>query len=132
MSEMRGPVRAPDLMNTDSRCALRPGAAVARARAHRSGDRGERGGTDHRDRGSAGDAAVVPVAAAAGWTLTGVAYAGDERTGVRATLVACAGPAPSVEARPIWSSWPRNPASAWAPGSPDWPARTRDRSWSTR
>lgn len=29
-----------------------------------------------------------------GWTLTGVAYAGDDRTGVRATAVACAGPAP--------------------------------------
>ncbi|WP_344750585.1 TFIIB-type zinc ribbon-containing protein [Micromonospora olivasterospora] len=29
-----------------------------------------------------------------GWTLTGVAYAGDERGGVRATAVACAGPEP--------------------------------------
>lgn len=29
-----------------------------------------------------------------GWTLTGVGWAGDERTGVRATVVACAGPAP--------------------------------------
>ncbi|WP_373321805.1 DUF6758 family protein [Micromonospora okii] len=29
-----------------------------------------------------------------GWTLTGVAYAGDERGGVRATVVACAGPEP--------------------------------------
>ena len=29
-----------------------------------------------------------------GWTLTGVAWAGDDRTGVRATAVACSGPAP--------------------------------------
>jgi hypothetical protein len=29
-----------------------------------------------------------------GWTLTGVAWAGDEHTGVQATAVACAGPAP--------------------------------------
>ncbi|MCA1824755.1 MAG: DUF6758 family protein [Mycobacteriales bacterium] len=28
------------------------------------------------------------------WTVTGVASAGDERTGARATLVACSGPAP--------------------------------------
>jgi hypothetical protein len=29
-----------------------------------------------------------------GWTVTGVGWAGDERTGVRATAVACSGPAP--------------------------------------
>lgn len=29
-----------------------------------------------------------------GWTTTGVAWAGDDRTGVRATAVACSGPAP--------------------------------------
>lgn len=29
-----------------------------------------------------------------GWTVTGIGYAGDERTGARATLLACAGPAP--------------------------------------
>lgn len=29
-----------------------------------------------------------------GWTMTGVAWAGDDRTGVRATAVACSGPAP--------------------------------------
>jgi hypothetical protein len=29
-----------------------------------------------------------------GWTVTGVAWAGDDRTGVRATAVACSGPAP--------------------------------------
>jgi hypothetical protein len=29
-----------------------------------------------------------------GWTMTGVAWAGDDRTGVRATAVACSGPSP--------------------------------------
>lgn len=29
-----------------------------------------------------------------GWTMTGVAWAGDDRTGTRATAVACSGPAP--------------------------------------
>lgn len=29
-----------------------------------------------------------------GWTVTGVGYAGDERTGGRATVLACSGPAP--------------------------------------
>jgi hypothetical protein len=29
-----------------------------------------------------------------GWTMTGVGWAGDERTGVRATALACSGPAP--------------------------------------
>lgn len=29
-----------------------------------------------------------------GWLLTGVAHAGDERTGARATAIACSGPAP--------------------------------------
>lgn len=29
-----------------------------------------------------------------GWLLTGLAWAGDERTGARATAVACSGPAP--------------------------------------
>lgn len=29
-----------------------------------------------------------------GWTVTGVAWAGDDRTGVRATAMACSGPAP--------------------------------------
>jgi hypothetical protein len=29
-----------------------------------------------------------------GWVVTGLAHAGDERTGARATLLACSGPAP--------------------------------------
>jgi hypothetical protein len=30
----------------------------------------------------------------AGWTVTGVGWAGDDRAGVRATVVACSGPSP--------------------------------------
>ncbi len=30
----------------------------------------------------------------AGWLVSGAAYAGDERTGARATVLACSGPAP--------------------------------------
>lgn len=29
-----------------------------------------------------------------GWTVTGVGWAGDERSGIRATVLACSGPAP--------------------------------------
>jgi hypothetical protein len=36
----------------------------------------------------------IPAPLPSGWTLTGVAYAGDDRTGGRATALGCAGPAP--------------------------------------
>ncbi len=36
----------------------------------------------------------VPWPLPAGWLVTGVTYAGDERTGGRATVLACSGPAP--------------------------------------
>jgi hypothetical protein len=36
----------------------------------------------------------VPWPLPVGWTVTGVGFAGDERTGARATALACAGPAP--------------------------------------
>lgn len=36
----------------------------------------------------------LPVPLPAGWLVTGTAYAGDDRTGCRATVVACSGPAP--------------------------------------
>ena len=35
-----------------------------------------------------------------GWTVTGVGWVGDDRSGVRATAVACSGPARSSTARP--------------------------------
>jgi hypothetical protein len=44
------------------------------------------------------DAATVPLWAPfpvlPGWTVTGIGYAGDDRSGARATVLACAGPAP--------------------------------------
>jgi hypothetical protein len=44
-------------------------------------------------RGS-GVPAWLPWPLPAGWVVTGIAYAGDERYGGRATVVACSGPAP--------------------------------------
>lgn len=90
-----GPVRAPDLMNTDWRCdtdgAVLPlhvaehiGAqivetAVAKARSPRPG---------------APDVPIwCPWPPLPGWTVTGVGWVGDERSGVRATALACSGPA---------------------------------------
>jgi len=36
----------------------------------------------------------LPVPMPTGWLVSGVGHAGDERTGARATLLACSGPAP--------------------------------------
>jgi hypothetical protein len=36
----------------------------------------------------------MPVPLLAGWTVTGIGHAGDERSGGRATALACSGPAP--------------------------------------
>ncbi len=36
----------------------------------------------------------LPAPLPTGWLVTGLAHAGDERTGARATLLACSGPAP--------------------------------------
>jgi hypothetical protein len=36
----------------------------------------------------------IPSPLLPGWTITGAAYAGDDRTRARATVLACAGPAP--------------------------------------
>jgi hypothetical protein len=36
----------------------------------------------------------MPVPLLPGWTVTGIGYAGDERSGGRATALACSGPAP--------------------------------------
>ncbi len=89
-----GDVRPPDLMHSTWRCD-KDGAIVPlhvprridgqildaiRARALASGDR------------------TVPLwcpwPLPTGWTLTGVGWAGDDRSGVKATVVACSGPGP--------------------------------------
>lgn len=36
----------------------------------------------------------LPVPMPTGWVVSGIGHAGDERTGARATLLACSGPAP--------------------------------------
>jgi hypothetical protein len=36
----------------------------------------------------------IPAPLLAGWTITGIAYAGDDRSRARATALACSGPAP--------------------------------------
>ena len=61
-----------------------------------------------------------------GWLFTGVVTAGDERSGARATAMACSGPAPlggMGELVLVARRW----ASAWARGSPASTGRTRAR-----
>ncbi|MEH0973580.1 DUF6758 family protein [Micromonospora sp. CPCC 205546] len=93
-----GPVRAPDLMHTESRCLdcgpvapLRVpehiGAEIVASVVERITAAAE---PPSRPRAPLWCPWPLPT----GWTMTGVAYAGDDRTGVRATAVACAGPAP--------------------------------------
>jgi hypothetical protein len=86
-------VRAPDLMHSEWRCddcgpvpplhvAEHIGLEILQTALDRLG---------------AGPTAVplwCPWPLPSGWTVTGVGWAGDDRTGVRATAVACSGPAP--------------------------------------
>ena len=89
-----GPVRPPDLMHTDWRCVRCGPVPPLHVPEHIGAEIvGERGGPDRRDRAdAAGDADVVPVAAAARLDAHRRGWAGDDRTGVRATAVACSGP----------------------------------------
>ena len=48
----------------------------------------------HRVAGSAGVPLWVPLPLLPGWTLTGLATAGDDRTAAKATVVALSGPSP--------------------------------------
>ncbi len=83
-----GPVRPPDLWSSAWRCErhgeVLPNYLLPRACAD---------ALTHLL-----DVASVPVwlpwPLPHGWLVTGLGYAGDERTGARATLVACSGPAP--------------------------------------
>ncbi|WP_307804015.1 DUF6758 family protein [Micromonospora echinofusca] len=88
-----GRVRAPDLMNSDWRCAgcgpvppyhvpANVGPEILASAAERI-----RGGKSPMP-------LWCPWPLPSGWTVTGVGWAGDDRGGVRATVVACAGPAP--------------------------------------
>lgn len=110
-----GPVREPDLMHSDWRCAdcgpvpplhvaehIGPeivASVVARITAPASTGAApaatSTGGTGPS--GADGRAPVplwCPWPLPVGWTMTGVGWAGDDRTGVLATAVACSGPSP--------------------------------------
>jgi hypothetical protein len=93
-----GPVRPPDLMHSEWRCdncgpvpplhvAEHIGADIVASATERVADTGQ---LDHGPRMPF----WCPWPLLPGWTMTGIAWAGDDRTGVRATAVACSGPAP--------------------------------------
>lgn len=91
-------MRAPDLMHPDSRCVSCGPVPPLHVPEH-IGPEIVASMTD-RIAGAAdppGRPSVplwCPWPLPPGWTITGVAYAGDDRIGIRATAVACAGPAP--------------------------------------
>jgi hypothetical protein len=94
-----GSLRPPDLMHSDWRCdedgSVLPmhvtehiGPEIVESARHRIAAAAQRT-NDHR---------VTPMwcpwPLLTGWTLTGVAWVGDDRSGVRATAVVCSGPGP--------------------------------------
>jgi hypothetical protein len=94
-----GSLRPPDLMHSDWRCdedgSVLPmhvtehiGPEIVESARHRIAAAAQRT-SDHR---------VTPMwcpwPLLTGWTLTGVAWVGDDRSGVRATAVVCSGPGP--------------------------------------
>lgn len=94
-SRCGGPVRAPDMMHTDWRCDV-DGAVAPLHVAKHIGPEVMQSAVGAATAG--GGLAPVPIWCTwpllPGWTVTGVAWAGDDRLGVRATAVACSGPAP--------------------------------------
>ncbi|MFI7301639.1 DUF6758 family protein [Micromonospora aurantiaca] len=93
-----GPVREPDLMHPEHRCVRCGPVAPLHVPEHISAEIMasvvERMAADPDPTGRLRMPLWCPWPLPPGWTLTGVAWAGDDRAGVRATLVACAGPAP--------------------------------------
>lgn len=83
-----GSLRPPNLMSSDWRCDLH-GAVypyyVAQAVGHEA--------VEHVKR-KAAIPLWTPLPLLPGWMVTGVGHAGDERSGGRATALACSGPAP--------------------------------------
>jgi hypothetical protein len=90
-------VRPPDLMHSEWRCDS-CGPVPPLHVAEHIGAEIVVSATERVIEGSAGGRPRVPVwcpwPLLPGWTMTGIAWAGDERTGVRATAAACSGPAP--------------------------------------
>ena len=81
-------MRPPGLFSSDWRCDEHGPVLPLRVLPSASPE-----AVDHV-RGSALVPFWVPSPVLPGWTVTGVGYAGDDRDGVRATVLACAGPAP--------------------------------------
>jgi hypothetical protein len=81
-------VRGPDLMHSDWRCPVH-GSVPPLHIAHQLG-------TDVLDavRVDAGVPVWLPWPILPDWTITGLAWAGDDRRPIAATAVACTGPAP--------------------------------------
>lgn len=94
-----GPVRPPDLMNSAWRCDDDGPVLPLHVAKHIDAQILEAART--RVLAGAGHSMPLwcPWPAPAGWTLTGVGWAGDERSGAKATVVACSGPGP-VESGP--------------------------------
>lgn len=91
-----GEVRPPDLMHSEWRCDLCGPVAPLHTTGHISAD--IVAAVAARLRRGDGDDGVVPLwcpwPLLPGWTVTGVAWAGDDRTGPRATALALSGPSP--------------------------------------
>jgi hypothetical protein len=81
-------LRAPSLFSSDWRCAEHGPVLPLHVLATAS-----REAMEHV-RGIAEVPFWIPSPLLSGWTITGVAYAGDDRSRARATALACSGPAP--------------------------------------
>lgn len=83
-----GPLESPGLMTSDWRCdrhgAVLPLEPPVQPRSE----------LVHAQASTAQVPVWLPWPLPSGWVVTGIARAGDERTGVRAVAVACSGPAP--------------------------------------
>jgi hypothetical protein len=94
-----GVLRPPDLMHSEWRCDVCGPVPPLHSVTHLSAD--VLGGVLERLRASNGSDGVMPLwcpwPLLPGWTVTGVAWAGDERTGLRATAIALSGPAPLAD-----------------------------------
>lgn len=93
-----GPVRPPDLMHTDWRCDDDGPVPPLHVAEHVSADvvSGVLAAVQKSQEASGRPPVPVwcPWPLPPGWMMTGVAWAGDDRAGARATAVACSGPSP--------------------------------------
>jgi hypothetical protein len=92
-----GPVRAPDMMHPDWRCDV-DGVVTPLHVAQHIGHEIVQSVVGQAAAAAARGLTAVPLWCTwpllPGWTVTGVAWAGDDRAGVRAGAVACSGPGP--------------------------------------